>query len=73
MTHTPILAAPDKAVDPLPTVWDPSARVGGMLKGKRGLVLGVANADSIAYGCAAKPRAFSADIAFTYQTDREKQ
>jgi enoyl-[acyl-carrier protein] reductase I len=66
MTHTPILAAPDKAVDPLPTVWDPSARVGEMLKGKRGLVIGVANADSIEYGCAVKLRAFGADIALAY-------
>jgi enoyl-[acyl-carrier protein] reductase I len=66
MTHTPILAAPDKAVDPLPTVWDQSARVGEMLKGKRGLVIVVANADSVEYGCAAKLRAFDADIALAY-------
>ena len=73
MIHTPFVAAPDKAVDPLPTVGDPSARVGEMLKGNRGLVIGVANAESIAYGCAVKLRAFGADYAFTYQTDKEKQ
>jgi enoyl-[acyl-carrier protein] reductase I len=73
MPETPILASPDKAVDPLPTVWDPNTRVGEMLKGKRGLVIGVANADSIAYGCAVKLRAFGADIALTYLNDKAKQ
>ena len=73
MTDTPILAAPDKAADPLPTVWDPNSRVGEMLKGKRGLVIGVANADSIAYGCAVKLRAFGADIALTYLNDKAKK
>jgi enoyl-[acyl-carrier protein] reductase I len=60
-------------VDPLPKVWDPDSRVGEMLKGKRGLVVGVANADSIAFGCAAKLRAFGADIALTYLNDKAKQ
>lgn len=73
MTDTPILAAPHKAVDPLPTVWDPNSRVGEMLKGKRGLVIGVANADSIAHGCAVKLRAFGADIALTYLNEKAKQ
>ena len=52
--------------DPLPRVWDPDSRVGDMLKGKRGLVVGIANADSIAYGCAVKLRAFGADLAITW-------
>lgn len=73
MIDTPILAAPQRAVDPLPTVWDPNTRVGDMLKGKRGLVIGVANADSIAYGSAVKLRAFGADIALTYLNDKAKQ
>jgi enoyl-[acyl-carrier protein] reductase I len=72
MSETPILAAPHKAVDPLSTVWDPNSRVGEMLKGKRGLVIGVANADSIAYGCAVKLRAFGADIALTYLNDKAR-
>ena len=72
MTDTPILAAPDKAADPLPTVWDPNSRVGEMLKGKRGLVIGVANADSIAFGCAVKLRAFGAEVALTYLNDKAK-
>jgi len=56
--------------DPLPKVWDENTRIGEMLKGKRGLVVGVANADSIAMGCAAKLRAFGADIAMTYLNDK---
>ncbi len=28
--------------DPLPKVWDENTRIGDMLKGKRGLVVGVA-------------------------------
>ena len=55
-----------RPLDPLPTVWDPDSRVGDMLKGKRGLVVGIANADSIAYGCAVKLRAFGAELAVTY-------
>jgi enoyl-[acyl-carrier protein] reductase I len=73
MTETPILASPQRAVDPLPIVWDPNTRVGEMLKGKRGLVIGVANADSIAYGSAVKLRAFGADIALTFLNDKARQ
>ncbi|MCZ8074651.1 MAG: enoyl-ACP reductase FabI [Paucibacter sp.] len=43
-----------------------------MLKGKRGLVVGVANGDSIAFGCAAKLRAFGAEIALTYLNDKAR-
>lgn len=59
-------------VDPLPKVWDENAPIGEMLKGKRGLVIGVANADSIAFGCAAKLRAFGAEIALTYLNDKAR-
>jgi enoyl-[acyl-carrier protein] reductase I len=52
--------------DPLPRIWDPESRIGTMLQGKRGLVVGIANDQSIAYGCAAKLRAFGADLAVTY-------
>ena len=58
--------------DPLPKVWDESTRIGDMLKGKRGLVVGVANGDSIAFGCAAKLRAFGAEIALTYLNDKAR-
>ncbi|MDO8904089.1 enoyl-ACP reductase FabI [Hydrogenophaga sp.] len=43
-----------------------------MLRGKRGLVVGVANGDSIAFGCAAKLRAFGADIALTYVNEKSR-
>jgi enoyl-[acyl-carrier protein] reductase I len=59
--------------DTLPVVWDPDTRVGDMLKGLRGLVVGIANADSIAYGCADKLRAFGADLAVTYLNDRAEK
>ena len=58
--------------DPLPKVWDENTRIGDMLKGKRGLVVGVANDHSIAFGCAAKLRAFGAEIALTYLNEKSK-
>ena len=36
------------------------------LKGKRGLVVGIANEQSIAYACAKDFRALGADLAVTY-------
>lgn len=60
------------ARDPLPKIWDEDSRIGDMLKGKRGLVVGVANGDSIAFGCAAKLRAFGAEIALTYLNDKAR-
>ncbi|PPQ31213.1 enoyl-[acyl-carrier-protein] reductase [Rhodoblastus sphagnicola] len=43
-----------------------------MLKGKRGLVVGVSNEHSIAYGCAAKFRGFGAELALTYLNEKAK-
>ena len=57
-------------LDRLPKVWNPDDRVGDMLKGKRGLIVGVANEHSIAYGCASKLRAFGAELALTYLNPR---
>lgn len=57
-------------VDPLPKVWDPNDRIGDMLRGKRGLVVGVANRNSIAFGCASKLRSFGAEIALTYLNEK---
>jgi enoyl-[acyl-carrier protein] reductase I len=37
-----------------------------LLEGKKGLVVGIANERSIAWGCAAAFRAFGADLAVTY-------
>ncbi len=40
------------------------------LAGKKALVIGIANEDSIAYGCAEAFRAQGADLAFTFQNDK---
>ena len=61
------------SVDPFPTVWDPDSRVGDMLRGRRGLVVGIANEHSIAYGCAGKLRAFGADLAITYLNEKSER
>src|SRR5208283_147875 len=60
----------DRPIDPLPKVWDPDLAIGEMLKGKKGLVVGVANEASIAYGCAVKLRAFGADLAVTWLNEK---
>jgi enoyl-[acyl-carrier protein] reductase I len=60
-------------IDPLPKVWDPDLKIGEMLKGKRGLIVGVANENSIAFGCAAKLRGFGAELALTYLNEKGKR
>ena len=47
----------------------PSIPTGSLMAGKRGLVMGVANERSIAWGIAAACAAQGADLAFTYQGD----
>lgn len=44
-----------------------------LLEGKKGLVVGIANERSIAWGCAAAFRAFGADLAITYLNDKAKK
>ncbi len=43
-----------------------ASRSGGILAGKKALILGIANDQSIAYGCALAFKAFGAEIAITY-------
>jgi hypothetical protein len=43
------------------------------LSGKKGLVLGIANEHSIAYGCAQAFRALGAELAITYANDKTKR
>ena len=45
------------------------AEASGLMRGKRGLIMGVANNRSIAWGIARACRAHGADLAFTYQGD----
>jgi len=45
----------------------------GLMRGKRGLIMGVANNRSIAWGIARSCHALGADLAFTYQGDALKK
>jgi enoyl-[acyl-carrier protein] reductase I len=49
------------------------AEASGLMRGKRGLILGVANNRSIAWGIARACRNQGADLAFTYQGDALKK
>ncbi len=49
------------------------ASVGGVMRGKRGLIMGVANNRSLAWGIAAAVRAEGAELALTYQGDALKK
>src|SRR3974390_2723475 len=44
-----------------------------LLEGKRGLIVGIANENSIAWGCAKAFRAFGAELAITYLNDKAKK
>ena len=44
-----------------------------LLEGKRGLVVGIANDQSIAWGCAKAFRGFGAELAVTYLNDKAKK
>jgi enoyl-[acyl-carrier protein] reductase I len=44
-----------------------------LLEGKRGLIVGIANDQSIAWGCARAFRAFGAELAVTYLNDKAKR
>jgi len=46
---------------------------GVALKGKKGLIVGIANDQSIAWGCAKAFRALGADLAVTYLNERAKK
>ena len=47
--------------------------VSNLMRGKRGLIMGVANNRSIAWGIARACREHGADLAFTYQGDALKK
>ncbi|MEI2386532.1 enoyl-ACP reductase FabI [Breoghania sp. JC706] len=49
------------------------AETGGLMKGKRGLIMGIANNRSIAWGIAKALKDAGAELAFTYQGDALKK
>jgi enoyl-[acyl-carrier protein] reductase I len=52
-----------------PEIITPGLKTSGILAGKRGLVMGLANNRSIAWGIAKAAREAGAELAFTYQGD----
>src|SRR6187399_1741027 len=44
-----------------------------LLEGKRGLIVGIANDQSIAWGCAKAFRAFGAELAITHLNDKARK
>lgn len=56
-----------------PQGWNPDMRLGETLAGKRGLVVGIANEHSIAFGCAAELRARGADLAVTWLNEKAER
>src|SRR5512137_92608 len=44
-----------------------------LLEGKKGLIVGIANENSIAWGCARAFRALGAEVAVTYVNDKAKK
>jgi enoyl-[acyl-carrier protein] reductase I len=48
-------------------------QISGLMRGKRGLIMGVANQRSLAWGIAKACRAHGAELAFTYQGDALKK
>ncbi len=60
---------PDAATDPLLRPLDIPDEP---LAGKKALIVGIANKESLAYGCARAFRAFGADLAITYLNEKTK-
>lgn len=65
MTETTI-ASDDPTLQPIRIPAQP-------LAGRKALVVGIANKDSIAYGCARAFHAFGADLSITYLNDKTKR
>src|ERR1700754_479405 len=61
----------DAASSPVPKRNRGTMANAGLMQGKRGLVMGVANDHSIAWGIARFLAAHGAEIAFTYQGDAQ--
>lgn len=63
----------DSRIDHNDPALQPLAHDREPLKGKKALITGIANKDSIAYGVARALKAFGADIAMTYLNDRTRE
>lgn len=61
-----------ETIDPDDPALKPLELPASPLAGRKALIVGVANKDSLAYGVARALRAFGADIAMTYLNDRTK-
>ncbi len=64
---------PNPPIDPADSALQPLSFAPAPLKGRKALVVGIANKDSIAYGCARAFRAFGADLSITYLNDQTKR
>ena len=64
---------PYEATGRSPAEGDDMPETAGLLRGKRGLIIGVANNRSIAWGIAKSATAHGAQLAFTYQGDALKK
>ncbi len=62
----------DPLIDPNDPVLQPLHFPERPLQGRKALVVGIANKDSLAYGVARALRAFGADLAITYLNDKTK-
>src|SRR5215471_18544052 len=67
MSATPLASEARRSPSKIP------ATKAKLLEGKKGLIVGVANEHSIAWGCAKAFRAFGAELALTYLNDKAKK
>src|SRR5438876_12081284 len=64
---------PLRSCRPKPALGSVMAETTGLMRGKRGLIMWIANSRSIAWGIAKACRAHGAELAFTYQGDALKK
>src|SRR4029077_10638837 len=70
LDRPPQCAVAHKAVDDHGTM---GTTMEGLMKGKRGLIMGIANDHSIAWGMARTLHAHGAELAFTFQGDAQRK
>jgi enoyl-[acyl-carrier protein] reductase I len=72
MARVPKLDRPGRNMDQASKTRIPPVKA-KLLEGKRGLIAGIANDQSIAWGCAKAFRAFGAELAVTYLNDKARK